>query len=302
MSRSIFISCGQFNDKEKQLGSGIVALVNQIPEMEAYFAEEVQDLTGLESNILTRLHDCDGFITVLHPRGQITRPNAPLLTRASVWIEQEIAVVTYIRQVEKRRIPVIAFKHKSVGLEGIRGLIQLNPLEFSEEAEVLAQLPALLARWKVPSETKLGGKIASSEVTKRQDEHEIRELRFSLINDTHKRISDIAGEIRIPEPLLSHWSAKYGQHNYRSPDGRYRIFRFDEHNVPALQPHSSFPIGSFEYCKQCAIEKSGESGMLGGAIVDEYTVGLKFWAEGREYHFSKTLKQLLIEVDGRQGR
>jgi hypothetical protein len=63
MPKTIFISCGQYTLAEKQLGK-------QISEM-------VRTLT-----------DCVRFITILHPRGEIRRPNGSVV-RASVWIEQE---------------------------------------------------------------------------------------------------------------------------------------------------------------------------------------------------------------------
>jgi hypothetical protein len=51
-------------------------------------------------------------------RELFTRPDGSAHVRASVWIEQEIAIATYIQRVEKRSLPVIAFVHKSVGREG----------------------------------------------------------------------------------------------------------------------------------------------------------------------------------------
>src|SRR4029077_17184278 len=139
----IFISCGQFTTEEKTLGKNIYKMVESL-DMQPFFAEEVQDLKGLNENILDNLRDCAGFITVLHPRGTLKRPDGSLHTRASVWIEQEIAIATYIKHVEKRDIPVIAFIHQSVGREGIRDLLHLNPITFSEEMEVLAGLPERL--------------------------------------------------------------------------------------------------------------------------------------------------------------
>jgi hypothetical protein len=147
MPKTIFISCGQYTFAEKQLGKQISELVSAITDCVPYFAEQVQDLNGLDANILSALHECVGFITVMHPRGEIKRPDGSIV-RASVWIEQEIAIATYIQRVEKRTLPIIAFKHKSVGREGIRDLLHLNPIEFSEETEILAELPHRLALWK----------------------------------------------------------------------------------------------------------------------------------------------------------
>ena len=89
MGKLIFVSCGQFTAAEKRLGKSICDLVRAMPGLEPFFAEEVQDLEGLDTNILNHLRDAAGFITVLHPRGKIVRPNGSELIRASVWIEQE---------------------------------------------------------------------------------------------------------------------------------------------------------------------------------------------------------------------
>lgn len=144
----IFVSCGQYSDAEKSLGKAIVETVKSVTGLDAFFAEEVQDLNGLDTNILAALRDCAAFITVMHPRGTIIRPDGSGHIRASVWIEQEIAVATYIQRVEKRTLPVIAFIHESVGREGIRDLLHLNPIPFASEHDVLAALPNLLAHWK----------------------------------------------------------------------------------------------------------------------------------------------------------
>src|ERR1700730_3696945 len=109
--KKIFISCGQYLPSEKKFGKAIAKLVKDETRVDTFFAEEVQDLHGLHTNILMALKECAGFITVLHPRGDIHRPDGSKITRASVWIEQEIAIATYIQSVEKRPLPIIAFAH-----------------------------------------------------------------------------------------------------------------------------------------------------------------------------------------------
>jgi hypothetical protein len=132
----IFISCGQYTDAERRLGKQIVGMVQKLTGFDAYFAENVQDLNGLDDNILKALQDCVGFIVVLHPRGKIIRPDRVKITRASVWIEQEIAIATYIQKIEKRQLPIIAFAHSDVSREGLREFLHLNPIPFRDEAKV----------------------------------------------------------------------------------------------------------------------------------------------------------------------
>lgn len=73
MPKTIFISCGQYTFAEKQLGKQISEMVRSLTDSTPFFAEEVQDLNGLDANILSALHDCVGFITVMHPRGEINQ-------------------------------------------------------------------------------------------------------------------------------------------------------------------------------------------------------------------------------------
>src|SRR5258708_34734899 len=127
----IFVSCGQFTTAEKALGKAIVKMVNDVTGLDAFIAEEAQDLNGLDSNILNALRECVAFITVLHPRGTIARPDKSVHIRASVWIEQEIAIATYIQRAEKRQLRVIAFIHESGGLDGSLSLLHLKPIPYS---------------------------------------------------------------------------------------------------------------------------------------------------------------------------
>jgi hypothetical protein len=58
---SIFVSCGQYTQAES-LGKAIVRTVKSVTGLDAFFAEEVQDLNGLDANVLAALHDCTAFI------------------------------------------------------------------------------------------------------------------------------------------------------------------------------------------------------------------------------------------------
>src|ERR1700677_3131214 len=220
----IFVSCGQFTDSEKSLGNAMVQIVKTITGSEALFAERGQNLNGLDSNILGALRDCTAFITVLHPRGEIIRPDGSRHVRASVWIEQEIAFATYIQRVEKRVLPVIAFIHESVGREGIRDLLHLNPKTFKNESEVLAALPELLQPWKTLNSSGIRVQLLSGGRTREQD-HWIRRLAVGLVNDSNQRINSFNCEVRLPSGILKHWSAIYLT-EAKSDDPRYRCFRF----------------------------------------------------------------------------
>jgi hypothetical protein len=292
MPKTIFISCGQYTDAEKRLGKQISEMVRTLTDCVPFFAEEVQDLNGLDANILNALHDCVGFITVMHPRGEIRRPNGSIV-RASVWIEQEIAIATYIQRVEKRTLPIIAFKHKSVGREGIRDLLHLNPFEFTDEAEILTELAKRLAAWRSlkPSGVELR---LSSQAAGWQEGHDIGRLEIMLLNGTNRLIEKYEFEVRLPSALLKHWSTTYPT-EVRCNIPRLRCFRFDQNGRGALRPHDQlqYPI-TFDYCTTCAIPEH-ESTWVGAALVSEMSLGATAWVEGNEYVVEKTIKQLALE-------
>lgn len=295
MNKTIFISCGQFTDAEKQLGKSIAEMVRKLTTLTPFFAEEVQDLNGLDTNILRALHECVAFITVLHPRGDITRPDKSTLTRASVWIEQEIAIATYIRRVENRSLPIIAFKHKSVGLEGIRSLLQVNPIEFTNEAEVLAELPKRLEAWKSLKASGID-LLLTSKGGQAQAGHAISKMELTLVNDTTQQITEYEYELRLPAALLKHWDASaYYVGEVPCEDSGYRCFRSGLALQPAIGPRDRrFLLRELNYCTTCAAA-SGQGPLIDAALVAEDVVTGTAWIGGNEYTIKKTIKQLALD-------
>lgn len=294
----IFVSCGQYTEAEKSLGKAMVKVIKSITGLDAFFAEEVQDLNGLDSNILCALRDCVAFITVLHPRGKIIRPDGSTHIRASVWIEQEIAIATYIQRVEKRAMPVIAFIHESVGREGIRDLLHLNPIPFTDETDVLAALPELLQPWRTLTSSGIRVQLQSGRRSREQD-HWIRTLAVCLVNDTNQRVTSFNCHVRLPAGILKHWSAMYPS-EVKSNDQRYRCFSFDENfKHCAISPHTTGELINFQYCTACAGEHTGETSAIAAAIVGESEVEAKVWIDGREYKTINTIKGLSADAEAR---
>jgi hypothetical protein len=291
----IFVSCGQYTEDEKSLGNAIVETLKSVTGRDAFFAEQVQDLNGLDSNILRALCDCDAFITVLHPRGDITRPDEPMLTRTSVWIEQEIAIATYIQRIEKRSLPVIAFIHNSVGLEGLRALLHLNPKRFSNNDEVLLMLPELLKPWQDLPSTGIRVQMHSC-MSRQQDEHVIRKIQFDIVNDSNRRIEEFNISIYVPSSLLSHWDRDYPR-EIRSDEPSHRQFCLDEKSASLISPNRTVPIYTIEYCIDCAIEKTKDDKFIGALLVNDYAIQATAWIEGREYKTEKTIKELNLEAE-----
>ncbi len=289
----IFISCGQFTDEEKSLGKAIVKIAKSLTGMDTFFAEDVQDLSGLDSNVLCALRDCAAFITVLHPRGSVRCPDGFIQTRASVWIEQEIAIATYIQRVENRPLPVAAFIHESVGREGLRDLLHLNPIRFTDATQVLAALPELLQTWSTLSPTGVRLEMQPGNQSG-QEEHTIRRVIIKLVNDTNRRITSFTSLVRIPTGLLKHWSAHYPQ-EVASDDRRHRCFRLDE-TVGPVYPRATGHLITLEYCTQCAADETKDAPHIAPVLVDEYTIEATAWVDNREYRVSKTIKELALTV------
>ncbi len=157
------------------------------------------------------MHRCNAFITVLHDRGTVARPSGPAITRASVWIEQEIAIAAYIQHVERREIPIIVCKHRSVGIEGLRSLL-LNAIPFTHESAILDALPK-----KTPPE---------SEVKDVRDGHTIRFLRVMLFNDTDHRIAEFTCRFSVPAEFLNQTPRQHlGDGNSLLHDVRHERYR-----------------------------------------------------------------------------
>jgi hypothetical protein len=91
---------------------------------------------------MSALANSVGFIAVMHPRGEVFVPGRlePLLARASVWVEQEIAVAAYIDRHRPQRLLTAVYQHTSVGREGMRELLHLNPVAFDSNESLLKDL------------------------------------------------------------------------------------------------------------------------------------------------------------------
>lgn len=142
----IFVSCGQLRPEEKRLGQRIKSEIDATPGFKAYFADTVQDLSGLSAHILDALRRSSGAVIVLHPRGEIRADDGRVLgIRSSVWINQEVALLAYRQFFERRAIPVLAFRDPSVTLEGAMTAFIINPKPSVDEDTVLTEVRRWLA-------------------------------------------------------------------------------------------------------------------------------------------------------------
>ena len=141
VARLIFVSCGQLSEEERTLGRRIKAEIDATDGHEGYFAEAVHDFTGLADHIFGALRRSTGAVVVLHPRGRVMSDQGlELGVRSSVWINQELAVLAYRQFFEGIKIPILAFKHDSVSLEGAMTAFIINPKPLGSDEAVLSEV------------------------------------------------------------------------------------------------------------------------------------------------------------------
>jgi hypothetical protein len=144
-TRLIFVSCGQRTADEKALGRRIKDEIDSTEGYEAYFADNVQNLSALGEHILDALRRCSGAVVLMHPRGRVlSYEGKDLGIRASVWINQELAILAYRQFYEGDEIPILAFKHESVNLEGAMTAFIVNPKPLVDVETIVREVRAWL--------------------------------------------------------------------------------------------------------------------------------------------------------------
>jgi hypothetical protein len=191
----IFISCGQVTPEEKELGQDVFKLVDDLTPHTPYYADYQSNFEGVTRNILCSLDDAVGLIAVMHHRGRIVFPDNSEHIRASVWIEQEIAIAAYITQVLDRKLTVAAYIQDGIRLEGLRDKIQLNAKSFITNSEVLNDLRTILPTWKDLPPT-----LKSTGPPKLRFQFE----RGEVSNYIFKFTNDEDDEILVKEIILKH--------------------------------------------------------------------------------------------------
>ncbi len=141
MSRKrIFVSCGQLTDDEKALGKQVINVIAATGRMEGFFANEAHDATDLNSSLFRELQSCDGFVAIIQSRGKVRSQGRPAVTRGSVWIHQEIAILFYRSFLLGRPVPMRIYMEKSIAHEGLTQFSMINPRDFEENNGLLSDL------------------------------------------------------------------------------------------------------------------------------------------------------------------
>ena len=204
----IFVSCGQYTENERQLGKDICSLLTTVrPDVTAYFAENQSTVEGLSNELLMALYRAAGFICVMHRRGDLYVPGGRTVTRGSVWIEQEIAIVAFINHVLGRSVPTLYYKETGISLEGIRSVLLMNPrIEFATESEVLKDLTSALPSIAfVPHNSyDLVPALSYRRIANRSNaDHHVYELTADVRNVGSDRITDFEIRIYFPRAFLN---------------------------------------------------------------------------------------------------
>lgn len=207
---TIFISCGQRTAEEKQLGEEVGKLIEKHTKFQPYFAQTQNSLEGLTRHIFDALSRASGFIAILHRRGSVvfdTNIGIVDLVRASVWVEQEIAIAAFIQQSLKKPLNVLAFIEEGIGFEGVRQYVLLNPITFRNNEDVLTYLERVLPTWpqQAVSLPTLDLKILPSQREWSQNFQGNRydEFAVDLKNDGSEPVSSFILEVEFPRPLLN---------------------------------------------------------------------------------------------------
>lgn len=142
-TRLIFICHGQLPG-EKEKGLKLRNLIDGMPGFRAFFAEAVHSTDGLSQHIFANLEHCDGFLAVMHKRGDVSF-HGRTFTRASVWLQQELAIVSFINSLraQERRIKVRVFAQHGIKREGLVSELILNPIDFENDDDI----PLLVQEW-----------------------------------------------------------------------------------------------------------------------------------------------------------
>jgi hypothetical protein len=247
----IFVSCGQRTSQEKQLAGEICKAIKDHGAFDVFFAEFQHSLHGLNENILDALARTTGFVTVLHRRGNVSyhEKDSIALVRASVWVEQEIAIAAFIQRTEKRQLLTAAYIEEGVGREGIRELLHLNPAVFKTNDDVIVDLKDRLSMWQAP-DTKSSSEDEYGKLDLRHHprfEAPVgRVVRLApILTNKGSRAKEYACSLDVPSPLLSWNTSSYYVEAQGAKAGyrRFRVTEVTKQNAPILKDQTMEMLG-----------------------------------------------------------
>lgn len=132
----VFVSCSQ-SAQDLELGKTIAQIITDETPAQGYFAQNETTFEAVTTEILGKLARCRGFVGIMHHRGKVTALEGPPFQRASVWVEQEIAIAAYRQQILKEPIPVQLYIQNGIRREGLRDKVLLNAESFDSNEQVI---------------------------------------------------------------------------------------------------------------------------------------------------------------------
>lgn len=184
-------------------------MVSELTLFDPYFAEYQTSLDGLTENIFKALDQAVGFISVMHHRGNVIAAERKVI-RASVWVEQEIAIAAFLVQALKRKIHAAAFIEEGIHLEGVRKYIIFNPEPFRNTSQILDRLRVILPSWSMVERAVTGTHLVPEFVwpknnkpknnTGKRHDYEVAVL---VKNDGSKKVREVRVDIWVPKELVT---------------------------------------------------------------------------------------------------
>lgn len=128
----LFIACGQSTEQEKEIGSKVNNCLKNKYGLNVFLAESANDLESLNSHIFRNLANCTGFIAILHKRnfGKYD---------TSVWINQEVGIVAFLRSTGKH-IPSLVLYQEGSDMQGLIKYTIANSPTFKTDSEALSKI------------------------------------------------------------------------------------------------------------------------------------------------------------------
>jgi hypothetical protein len=202
---SVFISCGQYREEEIALGRALAETISEFTAFEGYFAQNQTSLDGLSRHIFRALSLASGFVAVMHHRGEVETLNGRQV-RASVWIEQEIAIAAFLRQTMDRDLPVVVYIQKGIHREGVRDQLLLGAVEFETEAEVLKDFTKRLMDGtfvpKRPAQPKSVELHIDFKTVSRQQDYHAYQLGVFVKNTGTEPLTEYWLDLQFPRAVL----------------------------------------------------------------------------------------------------
>lgn len=251
----IFIACGQRENREKELGKRIVALIESRGNFKPFLAEVAHSFNALTSEIFENLNHCVGFIAILHRREKIEESN---IFRSSVWINQEIAIASFLRLRDKRDIPVRIFieskENTNVKTEGVLEYIMANSIPFSKDEEVVEKInewmdKTIFPTKKIAEDYLLGSKSIIKLLPGDTGELHTYRLDLEIANMGVKTVKDISLDFYFPEgiPINESSTNKFVKFDPKGDElDNYYGFRL-KNNISKILPGKSEQIYCFDF-------------------------------------------------------